>query len=293
MLSKKRIISNNNHVGSKDSSRAHGLLQEAVRPTVRPDSIQGCDDAGHFYANHAELEATQQANKDVWYATNDAYWRDGGCGGVTDDEAMVGDTGGIEDGEEGLDFLDRFLAEQQRQCSGLKTRLAIDAGAGVGRITKYVLLKRFDSVLLIEADPGWSKQSRKYLGRKRSEKCTFECKRLEKLSTTYVETQADLVWIQWTLQYLTDQDAVQILKNLAARLVQNTGVLVVKENRPYGGARHDRFQMDTPEYSGRYDITRTDNHHRLLFQRAGLWVDRAEEGVETNTYALRRGRSRG
>ena len=252
---------------------------------MHPDKIQGCDDTGHFYATHAELEATQQANKNEWYATNDAYWRDGGYGGLTDDEAMIGDTGGIEDGEEGLDFLDRFLAERQPR-SGLKTNRAIDAGAGVGRITKYVLLKRYDSVLLIEADPGWSKQSRNYLGRKRSDKCTFECERLEKLEAASVQPRADLVWLQWTLQYLTDQDAVQILKNLAARLVLGTGVLIVKENRPYGGARLDRFQMETPEGSGRYDITRTDNHHRLLFQKAGLWVDRAEEGVETHTYAL-------
>mmetsp|Transcript_7342 Transcript_7342/g.17456 ORF Transcript_7342/g.17456 Transcript_7342/m.17456 type:complete len:271 (-) Transcript_7342:123-935(-) len=97
---------------------------------------------------------------------------------------------------------------------------------------------------------------------------------------------ADLVWLQWTLQYLTDADAVRALRGLADALVAGTGFLVVKENRPYGLARTDRFQMETPVVSGRYDITRTDDHHRLLFEMAGLAVDLAEEGEETNTYAL-------
>ena len=99
-------------------------------------------------------------------------------------------------------------------------------------------------------------------------------------------TSADLVWLQWTLQYLTDADAVRALRGLADTLVAGTGFLIVKENRPYGLARTDRFQMETPVVSGRYDITRTDDHHRLLFEMAGLAVDLAEEGEETNTYAL-------
>lgn len=264
---------------SKASHRSANHAAASV--AVQPESIQGCDDTGRFYANHAQLEAVQQAHRTEWYAANDSYWRTGGYGGRTDDEVMVGDTGGKEDGEEGLDFLDRCMTERQI----LKTARAIDAGAGVGRITKHVLLKRFASVQLVEADQKWSKQSRNYLGRKRSAKCAFICARLEDLDTP-TEPRVDLVWIQWTLQYLTDKDVVEILKNLAARLVTDTGILIVKENRPYGGARLDRFQMDTPDCSGRYDITRTDSQHRLLFERAGLLVDRSEKGVETHTYAL-------
>jgi AdoMet dependent proline di-methyltransferase len=94
------------------------------------------------------------------------------------------------------------------------------------------------------------------------------------------------VWLQWTLQYLTDADVVCTLVNIGKVLTAKNGILVVKENRPFGNARSDRFQMETPSFSGRYDITRTDAQHRLLFQRAGLRVDMAEEGEETNTYAM-------
>lgn len=261
-------------------------------PLVQPESIKGMDDAGNFYASHSELEQAQAQNKGAWYAANDKYWQQGGYGGATDDECMVGDTGGQQDSEEGLDFLDRLLSARasHNNSNNKKKRPltnAIDAGSGVGRITKNILLRRFDSIRLIEADPDLSKRSRTYLGHKRSRRCTFTCSRLEELDfESFGGPGADLIWLQWTLQYLTDLDVVDTLRNLANILLANTGIMVIKENRPFGMARADRFQMDTPDLSGRYDITRSDAHHRLLFQRAGLKVDHSEEGEETNTYAV-------
>lgn len=204
---------------------------------------------------------------------------------------MIGDDGAEADGEEGLAFLDRWMVlARTTQNKKLVTKRAIDAGAGVGRVTKLVLLKRYDTVRLVEADPNWSRRSQVYLGRKRSKGCTFVCSRLEDIQPQTVIAwgePADVVWLQWTLQYLTDQDAIRTLKSLASSLVIGTGVLIVKENRPYAPARLDRFQMDTPDGPHeRYDLTRTDMHHRFLFQKAGLIVDLNEMGVETNTYAL-------
>jgi len=204
---------------------------------------------------------------------------------------MIGDDGAEADGEEGLAFLDRWMVLARTiQNKKLVTKRAIDAGAGVGRVTKLVLLKRYDTVRLVEADPNWSRRSQVYLGRKRSKGCTFVCSRLEDIQPQTVIAwgePADVVWLQWTLQYLTDQDAIRTLKSLASSLVIGTGVLIVKENRPYAPARLDRFSMDTPDGPNeRYDLTRTDMHHRLLFQKAGLIVDLNEMGVETNTYAL-------
>eukprot|EP00563_Minutocellus_polymorphus_P001820 CAMPEP_0181031310 /NCGR_PEP_ID=MMETSP1070-20121207/6166_1 /TAXON_ID=265543 /ORGANISM="Minutocellus polymorphus, Strain NH13" /LENGTH=282 /DNA_ID=CAMNT_0023108683 /DNA_START=73 /DNA_END=918 /DNA_ORIENTATION=- len=253
---------------------------------IRPDSIKGSDDSGKFYSNYDELCDAQRVHKDRWYEANRQWWVAGGYGGETDEEAMIGDTLGAEDGVEGLAFLDKMMAQND---SGKQVARAVDAGAGVGRITKLVLLKRYDSVRLVEADPHWSTRSRVYLGRKRSARCTFTCARLEDLSEDDVagwDGPVDLIWLQWTLQYLTDADAIKTLQTLARGLVLGTGRLVVKENRPYGKARSDRFQMETPACSGRYDITRTDAQHRLMFHRAGLKVNMSEEGVETNTYAV-------
>jgi hypothetical protein len=87
----------------------------------------------------------------------------------------------------------------------------------------------------------------------------------------------DLVWIQWVLQYLTDADAVLTLRNLKMGLTLH-GILVLKENRPYlKGSNPKMFQCDTPAGENqRFDITRSDAHHRELFRRADLEVFETE-----------------
>jgi AdoMet dependent proline di-methyltransferase len=322
---------------TEQQQSAHHSSSSSSITTMRIplSAIKGSDDLGNYYNSQMELAAHQQMNRSAWYKVNADWWITG-YGGCTDDEAMIGDEGGLRDAEEGLAFLDRLLLLSMRPnstssstsastTSGLAptTKLlrrgcccAMDVGAGVGRITKHILLKRYETVQLVEGDTGWSKRSRVYLGKKRAGRCTFTCRRLEDItaddcqrwtaaSTTTTEGTtgggggADLIWLQWTLQYLTDQDAVSLLTNLAAGLTPAAGqpqqhatttttggIMIVKENRPYGPARSDRFQMDTPAGSGRYDITRTDTHHRWLLQQAGLTIVLTEQGDETNTYAV-------
>ena len=96
-------------------------------------------------------------------------------------------------------------------------------------VTKSILLKRYDTVRLVEADAHWCSRSKVYLGRKRCQDCIFVNARLEELiPKTVLEwcEPADLVWLQWTLQ-----------------------------------------SADI-----RYDITSTDNHHRLV-------IEMSEQGV--------------
>mmetsp|Transcript_46998 Transcript_46998/g.147238 ORF Transcript_46998/g.147238 Transcript_46998/m.147238 type:complete len:285 (-) Transcript_46998:52-906(-) len=243
--------------------------------------IKGIDDVGRFYTCHEELLRVQNENREKWYEANREWWVTG-YGGTTDSEAMVGDDDGEEDCIESLRFLDRMLEKHP----GKTLETAIDAGAGVGRVTRAVLLRRCKRVMLIEGDSQWSKQSKMYLGKKRAMRCEFKCARLDDLSPL-PSNSADLVWIQWTLQYLTDQDVIKCLESLSKGLRRH-GFLIVKENRPYGHARNDRFQMDTPDgENGRYDITRTDVHHRILFEKAGLTVEDSELGMETCSYCLR------
>lgn len=296
------------------SSSSSATEKPCPSAIIHPDSIKGIDDTGTFYNSHADLARTQEARRDEFYDANNKYWADSGYGGRTDDESMIGDVTGIQDSEEGLQFLDRLIlannTQQHQQVhnndKNKKTKddsqrpntkrqtfdHAVDLGAGAGRVTKHVLLKRYGEVRLVEGDKYWSKRSRVYLGRKRASRCQFVHQRIDEITDSDVLNwgePADLMWIQWTLQYLTDEDVVGCLVILAKGLREGSGVLVVKENRPFGSAREDRFQMDMPDgANARYDITRPDSHHRYLFQKAGLTVNMAEQGEETNTYALSR-----
>ena len=277
---------------SKKSTHAPPAVAGHTKSTqIAGESIKGTDDAGRFYNSHDALATEQSLHKDEFYEANRLYWNHGGCSGSNDDEAMTGDEGAIADGIEGLAFLDRFLSKHKGEPIH-RFDHAVDLGAGAGRVTKLVLLKRYSEVRLVEGDEGWSKRSRGYLGRKRASRCSFSNQLLYDITEKDViewGEPVDLMWVQWTLQYLIDEDFVNCLRILSGGLRMGSGVLIVKENRPYGVAREDRFQMDVPGTIGgneRYDLTRTDSHHRFLFERAGLKVNFMERGEETNTYAL-------
>ena len=278
---------NNNNNNKAETTTTAVNRQEASK-------IKGRDDMGNFYNSHAELLALQATHRDDFYQANSVWWETGGYGGATDDEEMIGDEDGSQDCLEGLAFLDRLIQTNQNKNSSLwmQQKLAVDVGAGLGRITKGVLLKHYDEIHLVEGNSAYSKRSKVKLGKKKAKRCVFTQCYLQDINAQTLATGdkpvIDLIWIQWTLQYLTDCDVIECLKILAQGLRPLVGVLVVKENRPYGIQREDRFQMDTPAGdNNRYDITRPDAHHRLLFQMAGLKVQSMERGEETNTYELR------
>ena len=265
----------------ESGDQAPGAVKNDAVACANAPSICGRDDTGRFYTSLEELWTEQSSQRAAFYSANNAWWDDGGYNGSTDEAAMIGDENSELDTVESGRFLDDLLRKH-----GLNVGCALDAGAGVGRVTKHVLLKRCAHVHLVEGCEIWSKQSRRYLGKKRALSCTFTNVRLEEF--TPKPESYDLIWLQWTLQYLIDEDVIRILQTLQLAL-RKKGLMVLKENRPYlPDTDHDHFQMDTPAGEhGRFDITRPDGHHRVLFAAAGLTVLQCEPGVETNTWVLR------
>ena len=140
---------------------------------------------------------------------------------------MIGDGGSGEDLEHSRRLLDAVRAAHPQ----LHMRSALDVGAGVGRVSKGVLLRRCERVALLEPCERWLKQARRYLGNKRAQRCTFVCMALQDFACAPPAAAYDVVWVQWTLQYLVDAHVVAALRGLAASLTAH-GVLVLKENRP-------------------------------------------------------------
>lgn len=237
--------------------------EQPVAATVAAPVICGEDDAGRRFASLSELWAEQAKHHAEYYHANDAWWDADGYGGTDDEQAMIGDSGSAEDVAHSQALLDAVRASRPQ----LQLTTALDGGAGIGRVTKHVLLRRCGSVCLLEPCARWLKQSRRYLGNKRAQRCTFVCERLEAHAPP--RHSYDLIWLQWCLQYLVDADVVQALRQLANALTAN-GVLILKENRPTQGPACE-FHVDVPEGAhGRYDVTRPDAHHRWLFSCAGL-----------------------
>lgn len=245
-----------------------------------PPRMIGTDDVGTKYGSLVELWEEQAANYEDYYRANDVWWSDSGYGGSTDDEAMIGDGGSDEDIQHSLQFLGRH----HTQFSS-----ALDAGAGVGRVTKHALLRKCGHVTLVESCEHWSKQSRRNLGKKRAQRCSFVHARLEAYEPAEANHFFDLIWVQWCLQYLIDAHVVVALRNLGKSLTPQ-GIMIVKENRPKPKDDDDdvpMFAIDKPAgQHRRYDVTRPDEHHEWLFSCAGLKVIQREIWQETSVWML-------
>ena len=200
---------------------------DAVVALDAPPLISGSDDSGLAYGSLQALWAEQARRHEEYAAANTAWWDADGYGGASDDEAMIGDGGSGEDLEHSQRLLDAVRAAHPQ----LLMRSALDVGAGVGRVSKGVLLRRCERVALLEPCERWLKQARRYLGNKRAQRCTFLCTALQDFAAAPPAATYDVVWVQWTLQYLVDAHVVAALRGLAASLTAY-GVLVLKENRP-------------------------------------------------------------
>uniref|UniRef100_A0A0G4I643 Alpha N-terminal protein methyltransferase 1 n=1 Tax=Chromera velia CCMP2878 TaxID=1169474 RepID=A0A0G4I643_9ALVE len=285
-----------------------------------PECMGGWDDAGRSYPSLLELWEEMAERREEFYKANEEWWTEG-YGGVSESETMIGDDDEASgsDLEHSQQFLEEVIASL-----GLSPPLrCLELGAGAGRVTRGVLLRACESVVLFEANKHWLDRAKKNIGRQRAQSCGFVQGKLEELPNvagTLCKAREGfhLVWIQWCLQYLTDQDFVRVLC-ACVTVLESNGVIILKENHPQsrnkkgkGGpnkkqnqnkgrqsqrehshvqsAAADLFQMDVPEGENqRFDITRSDEHHRLLFALAGLEVLKREraEALEVSVWVCR------
>lgn len=97
-----------------------------------------------------------------------------------------------------------------------KLSLALDVGAGIGRISEHLLLPHFERVSLLESDPRFCEVAKGRLNMDNinnsqlsSEDKIYRihCCRLQEFTPSEEEMQThryDLIWIQWVLSYASD-----------------------------------------------------------------------------------------
>ncbi|CEJ87478.1 hypothetical protein VHEMI04428 [[Torrubiella] hemipterigena] len=133
---------------------------------------------------------------------------------------------------------------------------AVDVGAGIGRITEGLLLHVADSVDVVEPVA-------KFTDRLKTKKgvCDIFNVGLEDWKATE-GAQYDLIWIQWCLGYLSDDEIVDCLKRCKTTLRDDSSLVVIKENLSSGNEK----MIDDVDGS----VTRRDEDFRKLFTLAGL-----------------------
>lgn len=146
----------------------------------------------------------------------------------------------------------------------IKPSIALDCGAGIGRVTKNLLLPLFDTVDMVEQNPDFLEKAKDYLGEKKERIGHFHSKGLQDFKP---ETgRYSVIWCQWVLGHLTDDDFVDFFERCQSGLTPG-GLICVKENITKSGV-----DLDSEDSS----VTRSDNKLKELFSKSSLTVVQEE-----------------
>ncbi|XP_078163707.1 alpha amino-terminal protein methyltransferase [Carex rostrata] len=259
-------------------ARRRLVLRFALR---RQMEVSGTDSTGREFSSANEMwreeigedeaAGSDQTKLRDWYSKGISYWQ----GVEASVEGVLGGYGCVNDSDvKGSEaFLKtllplRFGKEKQHL-------VAVDCGAGIGRVTKNLLLRHFNEVDLVEPVSHFLEAARENLSsnsimqEEETHKATnFYCVPLQEFSP---ETgRYDVIWVQWCIGHLPDEDFISFFKRAKVGLKPN-GFFIVKENIARGG-----FVLDKDDQS----ITRSDAYFRDLFNRCGLFVHSARDQKE-------------
>ena len=115
--------------------------------------------------------------------------------------------------------------EDQREPD--ETRV-IDIGAGIGRITKELLLPLYNYVDLLEYSPRLINSVEGYIANKSDyERVTCFCQGMQEWNPP--SSHYDVIWIQWCIGHLHDIDFIDFVQKCIKALKPN-GFVVIKDN---------------------------------------------------------------
>lgn len=236
--------------------------------------IEGMDTDGRKFKSAEEMWKEQIGEDDSskkidWYRNGVGYWQEvdasvdgvlGGYGKVNDADISASEA-----------FLKPLLSQFLLDNLNNRRLVALDCGAGIGRVTKNLLIRYFNEVDLLEPVPHFLEAARQSLApegvtHKDDHKATnFYCVPLQEFKPDY--GRYDVIWVQWCIGHLTDDDFVAFFNTAKAGLKPG-GFFILKENIARNG-----FVLDKEDCS----ITRSDLYYKELFRRCGLHLYRSKD----------------
>jgi protein N-terminal methyltransferase len=147
---------------------------------------------------------------------------------------------------------------------------AVDCGAGIGRITKNLLAKLFTKTDLVDPIDSFINDVRggEYLRSERDDGKIGDVFAIGLQQFKPESGKYSVIWNQWCLGHLTDEDLVDYFVRCRDGLVPDGGVIIVKENLASGEDNFDGVDSS---------FTRTEKTFRRIFAKAGLKVLHAAE----------------
>ncbi|KAL6198535.1 hypothetical protein ACLB2K_028324 [Fragaria x ananassa] len=174
----------------------------------------GLDSDGREFKTAEEMwreEVGDESKKTEWYREGVGYWE--GVEASTD--GVLGGFGHVSEADirDSEAFLNGLLSEVlPNAANGQRLLVALDCGSGIGRITKNLLIRYFNEVDLLEPVTHFLETARESLAPENlmvsdMHKATnFFCLPLQEF--TPEAGRYDIIWVQWCIGHLTDDDFV-------------------------------------------------------------------------------------
>ncbi|CAF96711.1 unnamed protein product, partial [Tetraodon nigroviridis] len=197
-----------------------------------------------------------------FYSNAEGYWKDI----PPTEDGLLGGYGSISsiDLNGSKAFLQRFLGEGEGKTG---TGCALDCGAGIGRITKRLLLPLFNTVDLVDVTQEFLDKAKTYLGSEGRRVGNFFCSGLQDFVPE--SGRYDVIWIQWVIGHLTDNHLVDFLER-CHKALRPEGLIVIKDNVSYEGVVPDEVDSS---------VCRDLDILQRLVSRAGLRIIYQEQQI--------------
>lgn len=234
----------------------------------------GLDSDGREFNTAEDMwreQAGDPSKKTQWYRDGVSYWE----GVKANMDGVLGGFANVNEPDISCseDFLNILLSERFPPAADARRQplVALDCGSGIGRVTKNLLIRYFNEVDLLEPVSHFLETARETLAlgcqtnSDMHKAVNFYCVPLQDFTPD--TARYDVIWIQWCIGHLTDEDFVSFFKRAKVGLKPG-GFFVLKENIARSG-----FVLDNEDRS----VTRSDLYFKELFSRCGLHVYKSKD----------------
>ncbi|KAG7361770.1 aldose 1-epimerase [Nitzschia inconspicua] len=231
---------------------SHTVAYQLEKSLTWQKAYQGSDTEGNKYDSIEAMWDDQDLS--TWYQRAKEWYEDN-CDTTVD--GVLGGIGYISDQD--LKGSKEFCIDLDIPCDEDGRKWSCEVGAGIGRVTKGLLLDLVDRCDLIESSSRLLQAAPDHIG-SHACRCRFYCHELQEWKPSQ---KYSIIWIQWVLCYLTDKDIVEFLSRCSDRLLKN-GWIILKENT----CENEAFVVDVDDAS----ITRSVPYWLDLISKSGLRV---------------------
>ena len=200
------------------------------------------------------FEKNDRMSDSLFYTRGKSYW----ANIPATIDGVLGGYGHISDID--IDGSKSFLNDILHSENPPATNIALDCGAGIGRVTKNVLIPRFDLVDLVEQDEKFIKNAKEFIGEDMAKVGTIYHAGLQNFKP---DKRYDLIWCQWVAGHIKDYDLIDFFDRCRMCLNKH-GVIVVKDNI----AQSTELEYDEDDSS----VTRPLELLHILFAQARMKI---------------------